>query len=249
MERNDKGHASERRSDRLEGIFVRAERAAREAGLPGWHNGPADAFRHVVASAEATRRYGVPIATALGEAHEYSGRRDGQPQDEEEMDRQNNAIGIGIGADAGSFNEIIVRTKAAFVDASSNAAQTARDAPVWLKKERWGGDLQAPIRSERDQIFAWTADPEVRAALALRRPAEEWDTDDVRAVQGSSAYLRGEGPARERAFAKVRQWYEKRETNPSPPAGPVIVHAYARADGTQVAGHSRGTPHRGGAPR
>lgn len=32
------------------------------SGLPGIHNGPADAYRHIIGAAEATRIYGETIA-------------------------------------------------------------------------------------------------------------------------------------------------------------------------------------------
>ena len=47
--------------------------SARESGLPGTHNGPADALRHSMAMAELTRRYGSHIARGLGVANEVGG--------------------------------------------------------------------------------------------------------------------------------------------------------------------------------
>lgn len=237
--------SNRREPERLEGLVKRAENAARASALPGWHNGPADAFRHIVASAEATRRYGAPIALGLGEHREYSGSRDGQPADEASMDRRNNLIGIGIGADTGSFDEIVARTKAVFVDA---AAGGKRDVPVWLARDRWGGDSEDVEPDERKRISAWAAEPDVRAARTLQRPVEDWGPDDVRAVQGSSVYLR-DNPGQASAFAKVRDWYGRKRTDDAPGAGTVPVRSYRRDDGSQVSGHSRAAPQRGGGPR
>lgn len=47
--------------------------SARESGLPGTHNGPADALRHSMAMAELTRRYGGHLARGLGVVNEASG--------------------------------------------------------------------------------------------------------------------------------------------------------------------------------
>jgi hypothetical protein len=231
--------------ERLEGLVKRAENAAKASGLPGWHNGPADAFRHIVASAEATRRYGAPIAFGLGEDHEYRGSRDGQPADEARMDRRNNAIGIGIGADAASFDEIVARTKAVFVDAAAGGNQ---DVPVWLARDRWGGGSKDVEPDERKRISTWAADPDVRAARTLQRPVEDWGPDDVRAVQGSSVYFR-ENPRQASAFAKVWDWYGRTRTDNAPGAGSVPVRSYRRDDGTQVSGHSRAAPQCGDGPQ
>ncbi len=236
MESGSKRHKPER----LEGIFKRAENAATASGLPGWHNGPADAYRHIVASAEAARRYGAPIALGLGEGHEYNGSRDGQPPDEARMDRRNNAIGVGIGAEAGSFEEIVARAKATFVDA---AAGGTRDVPVWLAKDRWGGDGRDVEPDERKRISAWAEDPDVRAARSLRRPVDEWGADDVRAVQSSSIYLR-DNPKQASAFSKVRDWYGRPRTGDRTNTGTVRVQGYRRADGADVAAHSRSAPTR-----
>jgi len=47
--------------------------SAKQSGLPGVRNGPADALRHSMAMAELTRRYGSHIARGVGVANEISG--------------------------------------------------------------------------------------------------------------------------------------------------------------------------------
>lgn len=86
----------------------------------------------------------------------------------------------------------------------------------------------------------------MRAVRALQRPVEDWGTDDVRAVQGSSVYIR-DNPGQASAFAKVRDWYGRRRDDDARGAGPVEVRSYRRDDGTQVSGHARAAPQRGDA--
>ncbi len=43
-----------------------AEAEARRSHLPGWTNGPADAYRHLLVVGELTRRLGPIPATAIG---------------------------------------------------------------------------------------------------------------------------------------------------------------------------------------
>lgn len=73
--------------------------------LPGRTNGPADAYRHLLWSAELTRKYGKEIAEPLLEGHEK-----GQSGEETAMDSYNNAIGVSIGNyirnNDGSWNDV-----------------------------------------------------------------------------------------------------------------------------------------------
>ena len=82
-----------------------------EAGnsdLPGKDGGPYDAYRHLLWSAEMTRRYGEDIARFIAEAHEFDGRfRAGQSPQSEAMDRNNNEIGIDIGRNARSWEDVV----------------------------------------------------------------------------------------------------------------------------------------------
>lgn len=224
--------------------------AATASRLPGWTRGPADAFRHIAASAEATRRYGRKAAWTLGELNEQKGTWiDKQSKDDLDMDRHNNAIGRRIGATAKSYAEIIERTKAAIdegvAQGGSGTENASKEAtPKWLPQEEWKGDTG---RDRSNWPPVWKQGREGDAERVLSHPVAQWTEDDVHAVQDSKIYRRGEGAARERAFAKVRQWYEARSSGRSASNGPISVHAYTRGDGTPVAGHSRGAPHRGGA--
>ncbi|MBL8834572.1 MAG: hypothetical protein JNL71_19425 [Rhodospirillales bacterium] len=231
-------------------VDTRAETAAKESRLPGWQSGPADAFRHIVASAEMTRRHSSAAAWLLGEANEQKGNFvNRQDKDDLAMDRHNNAIGPQIGRDAKSFEEILERAKSAITegvahDGSGAADREGRATPIWLSRKRWGEDDDEQ-RDRSNWPPGWKASEGPQAQRVLARPVEDWTQDDVHAVQRSKLYLRGDGPERAAAFAKVRRWYE-RDGGSAPRAksggGPVAVRAYVRDDGTQVAGHSRAAP-------
>lgn len=47
---------------------------AEGSSLPGLHDGPGDAYRHILGAAELTRRHGEVAARAMLEAHEIKGR-------------------------------------------------------------------------------------------------------------------------------------------------------------------------------
>lgn len=65
--------------------------------LPGRENGPADAYRHILLSAELTRELGETYARLVLDYHEMDGNAEGQTPKAEAMDRYNNELGIDIG--------------------------------------------------------------------------------------------------------------------------------------------------------
>lgn len=68
---------------------------AKRSNLPGLHNGPGDAFHHVVGAAEITRCHGEATARVILEGNELSGDfLKGQKPEEKVMGRHNNEIGI-----------------------------------------------------------------------------------------------------------------------------------------------------------
>jgi RHS repeat-associated protein len=77
----------------------RALTSARNSGLSGLHNGPADAFRHCVWSCLMTAQMGASVAKIIADQHEDAGNRQGQPKSEEIMDQANNAQGRLCGLD------------------------------------------------------------------------------------------------------------------------------------------------------
>jgi RHS repeat-associated protein len=66
---------------------------AERSGLPGLHNGPADAYRHCLRSCRMTEALGVEQAKAIADEHENAGERSGQRPDERQMDEANNDAG------------------------------------------------------------------------------------------------------------------------------------------------------------
>jgi hypothetical protein len=79
-------------------------------GQGGGYN---DATRHILASADMTRRFGEIPASLLGYGHEawnyLEGKFNGRPQTNEDMqqDLHNNAVGRQIGKNATSFQDIV----------------------------------------------------------------------------------------------------------------------------------------------
>ena len=100
-------------------------------GLPGGRNGPADAYRHSLASAivayTASPRC-VDWVTAVME-------RDGQGNAARAMDAHNNRLGARIGAAADSWNAM----QQAVLAAVKNGAIDARspDQITWLAPDAW----------------------------------------------------------------------------------------------------------------
>lgn len=54
------------------GVTNAAIRESARSGLPGRENGPADAYRHILLSAELTRRFGEGYARQLLDTHEWT---------------------------------------------------------------------------------------------------------------------------------------------------------------------------------
>ena len=86
-------------------IYDDATDATRNSGLPGAHNGQADAFRHCVASCMMTAENGSFTTWLLSEANEKRGDwMHNQPPGEKCMDRDNNATGNYHGGRGGAGN-------------------------------------------------------------------------------------------------------------------------------------------------
>lgn len=226
--------------------------AARESRLPGWTGGPADAFRHIVASAEMTRRRSPALAWALGEANELKGNFfDRQSADDLEMDRHNNEIGRRIGEKARSFDDVLAGAREAISEGAAHGGSgvprhDGRATAMWHHPDLWTAEPERPADRQDNWPPVWNEGNDKDADRILARPVAEWTQDDVRTVQDARIYWRGDGPARDMAFEKVRQWYETRSGVAPEAGGPVSVRAYVRGDGSRVAGHSRAVPRREG---
>jgi hypothetical protein len=101
------------------------------AGLPGGRNGPADAYRHSLASATVaytTSPRLVDWVTAVME-------RGGRGGDMRAMDAHNNRIGARIGASANSWKQMQAQVLHAVRAGAVNA--TDPDRITWLPRDRW----------------------------------------------------------------------------------------------------------------
>jgi hypothetical protein len=220
-----------------------ADNLANSSGLPGRHNGPADALRHIAGIAEATRRYGAMPAATFGELNELgSGAADSS-----RMDRHNNnEVAIRIGRTARTSEDVARLAKAEIAAAIEHNGSGANGTAIWLEKERWneagrpGGSLVA------DFPPAWKDDAALRVERLLTVPVDDWSEDDVRAVQASRLYWQSGNPRQAEAFEKVKSWFESSETRRRNQLrtshGPVTVDPYTRGDGTKVDGHTRSAP-------
>ena len=102
-----------------------------KADLPGGRNGPADAYRHTLASATVayttSPRFVAWVTTWM--------ERDGRGSDMRAMDAHNNRIGARIGAQAGSWSEMQARVRTAIN--AGHAGATNDNQITWLPRERW----------------------------------------------------------------------------------------------------------------
>jgi len=88
---------------------IAEQEAIKRYGKDTEHNGAADAFRHLVWSGMAAKKYGNAVPTVLGAVHEFI--EPGQPEAEANMDATNNKYGRYIGSDAKDLQQIMDRAK------------------------------------------------------------------------------------------------------------------------------------------
>lgn len=106
--------------------------------LPGRSDGPADAYRHVLLSAELTRRYGENYARFILSAHEFTGNMQDQTKEANEMDVHNNELGIKIGnrlrqqRGGSSWEDVVIEARKTIVPNDPNG-NNAR----WLPQDKW----------------------------------------------------------------------------------------------------------------
>jgi hypothetical protein len=191
-----------------------------------------------------TRRRSPALAWALGEANELKGNFfDRQSADDLEMDRHNNEIGRRIGEKARSFDDVLAGAREAISEGAAHGGSgvprhDGRNTAMWHHPDLWTPEPGRPADKQDNWPPVWNDGRVDDADRILARPVDAWSPDDVRTVQGSRTYLR-EGPGRDAAFAKVRDWYAR---GSAAKGGSVAVRAYTRADGTEVDTHSRAAP-------
>jgi hypothetical protein len=105
------------------------------AHLPGGRNGPADAYRHALAS--ATVAYTTSPRLVMLVTHVME--RDGQGSDSRAMDAHNNRLGARIGVEAPSWDAMQSAVLAAVMAGDIDARDDARI--TWLPPNRWQNRL------------------------------------------------------------------------------------------------------------
>ncbi len=177
--------------DRFDIAATAATSESVSSQLPGRVNGPADAYRHILWAAELTRRFGARIADNILEFRERfdpvgtSGAT--------AMDRWNNDIGIQIGRNAKTWDDVIRAARKVIEDSSGDGAHVfykRRIGAKWLEESGWSGNPAAvdPISGEIS-IDSRTGRP---IGLPTNHPDVNWIT----------------GPD------KVLDWEGKREPEP-----------------------------------
>jgi hypothetical protein len=145
-------------SDQLSGVgtddyenYVGSKAAVSEmvgSQLPGRERGPADAHRHLLWSAELTRRFGEQRAREILGLHEQAGDLQNQAQDDEAMDLHNNEIGVSIGRFSRNWHDVVSAARKVMSGSApegTGAWQAGYDttstlAPygaAWLPERRW----------------------------------------------------------------------------------------------------------------
>lgn len=215
-----------------EAVTEAAHQEAGLSGLPGYNDGPADALRHLIGTAELRRRFGWGFAFGATTYNELRGQLARQPFASDWMDMENNWIALRIGAQARTFADVVNLSQNAIADAIRTGG-TDRRGVIWRAQRHWG---DAPDRQFEDpanwrppgpQLDGYrfggaehrlqfdSTTPRQAEAATLQRLAEtpvaDWSYDDVRAVMRSRPYSSGSDPSRVGWHAKVRDWFAGRE--------------------------------------
>ena len=196
-----------------------AFREAVNSRMPGLHNGPADAYRHILGAAELTRRHGEAAARAALYAHEEWANA-GEPPAERRMDNHNNAIGIAIGRQAGSHDEVVAKAREAIDSAVKHGGNGKDGTPLWLDHAQWHDDRPAtnwPPDWSRvapaDESYGYGGDAYRHPAFGAPSPSDlsvkSWTEGDVKAAMASDAYRKPGHPAQTETRAKVRAWFDR----------------------------------------
>ncbi len=212
---------AQKRRTEIEGAVDPASAEAKNSGLPGNHNGPGDAYRHIMGAAEITRRFGEATARVALEGHEIEGLFSGkQSLEEAAMDRHNNEIGIGIGREAKSLGEVVERAREK-IDSAAEGNE-GKDVPRWPPREKWNGSGtnwppewkesqpgKYEFGGEEHRYPGWRGDGDSdETGDPLARPVETWSEEDVETVMNSDAYLRTWDPDYEAMHTLVGRWHE-----------------------------------------
>lgn len=226
---------------------------ASASGLPGLYNGPADAYRHVVWTAEMASRFGPDSAGRYAELHEMTAalsasaaERRGLPVDISDspegrgMDRRNNLLGIAIGSRARTFDEVVAMSREV-MDRSPRDGSGGALGAVWLPPRTWAG---GPSISDGNwPLTDWAKVPPQhrqryrQGGEAYRHPILRHGTDHRRAAAERRAAIAAETRA---AWDALLRLDEAGDADLGP-GGPVRVDAHLR-DGHPVRAHTRSAP-------
>jgi hypothetical protein len=179
-------------------VHAFATEAAIASLLPGKDSGPADAFRHMVGSAELARRAGTlpayvgvegneTISWVMQHYNEMMGRDPGlgRNPDDRAMDRANNVIGLRIGRRADTPAEVLAAARFE-IERAYQSGPGINGAARWLEMRQWLPQLAPehnwPPRSWPD----WQDNPAIRdyrgngIPSVHRRPARGGGPGQVR---------------------------------------------------------------------
>ncbi len=236
------------RSLGLEDALNGARDEARNSGLPGPSQGPANAYQHLLISGELWRRLGPIAGPIAAAAHEIGNdARGDQTFLDSQMDGHNNRIVASERPAFKTWEDVVRWARAKIEESASQNGDGEEGRALWLEKQpaAWHPDFEnvpiTPIEKGGPEhrfgvqvAGAGPSDASVRPAAAnpLDRPVETWSEQDVRAVLSSPAYLEPQHARREQARRLVRAWFERRFG-----AGPARVDATGRRvrDGESVA--------------
>ncbi|MBX3454878.1 hypothetical protein, partial [Ferrovibrio sp.] len=117
------------------------ERTARQQHARNLNGGPADAYRHMIISAELTRRFGPAAGRAMSEAHElrnlgdsYFGPNAKHEKALTEMDRHNNAIGAEIGTKAQTWEDVVRMAREKIAESAKTDGDGQEGRASWINK-------------------------------------------------------------------------------------------------------------------
>lgn len=221
-----------------------ASKEAEDSPLPGYYDGPADAYRHIVGTAELRRRFGFVAAYAVATANEIRGTHVyGHGPEPRAMDDHNNAIGLSIGADARSYEDVVQRARAAIDAGVAKGGDGSDGTPRWqaartepefrpVLERRLPVEWPDDIPSAKDYRYGaekfgtnaaeLAVTPREREAATLDRlrdlPTGEWSDADVRAVIGSRPYVNSSMTEHGDWQARVRRYFEERHGGADPDA-------------------------------
>ena len=115
-------------------IYKKAELESWNSQLPGRQDGPADAYRHILAAAEAVQQgYPESVVSTWGFIREID-----NSDNRAEMDKHNNQVGIAIGRKARSWKEVLDLAREAVSNGSINSNDPNKAS--WRPRKEWGGN-------------------------------------------------------------------------------------------------------------